>query len=644
MMPRAASWRGIGRLATLAAVALSAAAPQPPALFDLLVRGGVVVDGTGAPRRRADVAITGGTIMAVGSLRSARARDTIDARGLFVAPGFINVHSHAEPEGLRSAVNMLTQGVTTEILNADGGGELDVRAQLRAQDSLGMAVNVAANIGFNAVWESVMGETDRRPSSEEMAAMRRRIEDNLDAGAVGVSAGLDYKPGYYATEEEVGQIVSVAKPWRVAFPNHDRLTPELKFSARAGVRETMRIGVNAGLIPVVTHMKVTGVERGTARVILGQMGDWSARGDYVAADVYPYLSGMTALGALTIPGWAQNGGIVEFRKRLADSSLRARIVRETDETMRLRFTGADGVIVLSTNRTLADYMREFGTASPGEAIARILEQDSPGAILGFGEERDLIEILKYPHAAISCDCGATVGATGHPRNFGTFPRVLGRYVREQRVLTWENAVRKMTALPAALAGFLDRGIVAPGMAADLTTFDPNTIADRATFAQPGLRSTGVRDVIVNGKVALRAGEVTGTRAGRSLRKTLWSPSRPMSGYAQPQRFAVRGVMALEDQSRVAVTVDARRPAGSSSIVGRAVIETPDGRWSTSDGSLGSLQHTRGWQSIVGLVRNARTGLVAPFTVVVDSADPRGAAQITTILIGDAPPLRGVLGR
>ena len=370
--------------------------------YDLIVRGGTVIDGSGRPRFAADVGVTRGYITAVGDLSLATATRVIDARGLLVAPGFINLHSHAELDGLQVADNMLSQGVTTEVLNADGSGALDIAAQLRTVDSSGTALNVGANIGFNSVWEEVMGESDHRPTAADITRMQRFISDNLAAGAFGVSSGLDYKPGYYATEDEVVQIVSPARVWRSNFPNHDRVRAESNYSARAAVEETMRIGRRAGLNPVVTHMKVTGRERGHGDVVLGEMAALSRRGVYTAADVYPYLSGMTSLGALILPGWAQDGGIVAARKRFADPALRTRIVAESDEAIARRFTGPDGILVLSTGRTLSDYMREFGTSSPGEAVVRLHEADVPMAILGFGEEGDLIRILRFPAAAISC--------------------------------------------------------------------------------------------------------------------------------------------------------------------------------------------------------------------------------------------------
>ena len=225
---------------------------QTPAPYDIILRGGTVVDGTGAPRYRADVAITRGHIARVGDLAKATARTEIDVRGLFVAPGFINIHSHAVPAVLQTAENMLTQGVTTELLNADGSAPADIGAQLDTLAAHGLAVNVASSAGFNSVWATVMGPSNTRATPDDIARMRAMLLANLERGAFGISAGLDYKPAYFSTVPEAIAVLSIARPWRTFFPNHDRLTPESGFSSRKGMEETMAIGEGTGLVPVFT--------------------------------------------------------------------------------------------------------------------------------------------------------------------------------------------------------------------------------------------------------------------------------------------------------------------------------------------------------------------------------------------------------
>lgn len=633
-------------LVLLAVVTLPAMAGQQPPALDLIIRGGTVIDGSGLRRFRADVGVSGDRIAAIGDLSRRTATETIDATGLMVAPGFVNVHSHAEFRGLQTADNMLSQGVTTEILNADGSSPLDIGRQLAAADSIGFALNVGAAIGFNSVWANVVGPSDRRPTDEEFTRMQGLIQKNLEAGAYAVSAGLDYKPGFFATEDEVVRVLAPARKWRTNFPNHDRVLPQTGYSARAAVQETMRIGERAGLVPVITHMKVSGRERNQGAVVLGEMAALSRRGVYTAADVYPYLSGMTGLSSLIIPGWAMSGGAVEMRKRFADPETRARIIKEADETIAARFTGPDGILILTTRRTLSDYMREFGLTSPAAAVVKILETEDHRTILGFGEESDLVKILQFPSAAVSCDCGATAEPTGHPRNYGTFPRVLGRYVREQKALTWEEAVRKMSALPATMVGMIDRGYLAVGMHADIAVFDSATVIDRATFEEPGLRSEGFRHVVVNGRVALRDGKATGTRAGRALYRTSWMPSRPMTPARATHSLNARGtaepITGGTTPLRVAVSV--RQPAGARTATGSITLGDParDGMRSVS---LGVLQVAPQWFSVTGRLRPAAGGEERSFTLTVEGADPfvEGTPRTMTLqLDGGAAPLRARL--
>jgi len=253
--------------------------------------------------------------------------------------------------------------VTTEIVNADGAGPLDIAEQLDRALTRGLAVNLGAQIGFNSVWTQVIGGADRRASADDIARMRELIADGLRKGAWGVSAGLDYKPAYFAQGEEVIKVVEAARPFRTIFINHDRVTPESGFSSRAGMEETIAIGERAGVTPVITHMKVQGHEQGSADQILAKMQEATARGAYTAADAYPYLAGQTGLAALIIPGWAQDGGRDAMLKRFADPDLRARIVREAEAAMDKRFGGAAGIYLPATKRELTAVMRETNVSA-----------------------------------------------------------------------------------------------------------------------------------------------------------------------------------------------------------------------------------------------------------------------------------------
>lgn len=581
--------------ALVAAAAGSGAFAQAPPAYDVIIRHGTVIDGSGAPRYRADVAIAGGSIARVGDLAGAHAVTEIDATGLFVAPGFVNIHSHATPDGLMTAANMLTQGVTTEILNADGAGPIDISEQLTTAAGRGLAVNVGANIGFNSVWAHVVGLDDRRPAAEEVTRMRDLITAGLNAGAWGVSAGLDYKPAYFAQTEDVIKVVDAARAARTYFTNHDRVTPESGFSSLAGMAETIAIGARSGITPLITHMKVQGHEQGRADVITGQMRQATERGVYTAADVYPYLAGQTGLVAFTIPGWAQDGGREAMLKRFADPALRARIVAEAEAAMNARFGGPASVYLPAMKQDLTDVMRELRVPA-GEAVVRLLERGSPGIIARFGIEADLVKLLQYPASSVACDCGAGTGEAAHPRAYGTFPRVLGRYVREQQVLTWEDAVRKMTGLPAATVGLVDRGLLAAGMAADVVMFDPVSVIDHATFEAPTLQSEGIRAVVVNGQLALRNGRPTGLRAGQALRRTSHMPTRPMNGRE------TRAVARRATPADATVMLDVTQRPGARRASGTFRVTDKTRGVALAMTEFGQLQSAANWATFTGRAR------------------------------------------
>jgi N-acyl-D-aspartate/D-glutamate deacylase len=599
-------------------MASAVVAAQPTATgVDVVIRNGTVIDGGGGRRVRTDVAIAGGAVVRVGVLDGMRGGVEIDATGLYVAPGFINIHSHATPEGLVSAVNMLTQGVTTEIVNADGGGPLDLEAQLADLERRGLAVNAGANIGFNSAWAEVVGLDDRRSTADEIARMQGLITAGLTAGAWGVSAGLDYKPAYFARTEDVIQVVEAARGWRTVFTSHDRLTPESHFSSHVAMAETLAIGARTGTAPVITHMKAQGHEQGTVEVTLTRMREASARGVHAAADVYPYLAGQTALVALTVPGWAQDGGRDAMVKRFADPAQRARIVTEAEAAMQARFGGPAGISLPSLGKELIDVMRERRVGA-GEAVVQLLEEGSPGIIARFGSEADLVEILQYPATSVSCDCGAVVGASAHPRYYGTFPRVLGRYVREQGALTWEDAVRKMTGLPAATIGLVDRGLLAAGMAADVVVFDPATVIDHATFEAPMRSSVGIRHVLVNGRFAMRDGAVTGERAGVPLRRARHMPSRPMNG------GEARTLSARASAPDGTLEIDVRQDRDAAAASGTVRLRRGDSGGLEAI-ALGYLQTAPGWAGLTGVAVARGEQTPRAVTVVVDGA----TAYVTT---------------
>lgn len=579
--------------------------------FDVILRHGTIVEGTGAKPYRADIAIVRGYIAKIGDLSTAAARLDLNVDGLVVAPGFLNIHSHAVPSALPTAENMLTQGVTTEILNPDGGGSTDIKEQLSRFSSHGLAVNIGAYIGFNSVWSSVMGATDHRPSDDDIQAMRNMITRGLENGAWGVSAGLDYKPAYFARTDEVIRILQPAATWRTNFPNHDRVTPESNYSSLAGMTETIEIGEKAGLVPVITHMKVQGHEQGSAATIIGRMRQATASGHYTAADVYPYLAGQTSLSALIVPGWAQAGGRDQMLARFHDPGLHARIVREMEQAIQARFNGPAGVYLAGSKQELTAVMDQLH-ASPGEAIIKILEQGEQSAILRFGLEDDLVKILQNPTASIACDCGAIDSPPAHPRYYGTFPRVLGHYVRETKALTLEDAVRKMTGLSASTIGVVDRGFLAPGMAADITVFDPATVIDRATYENPSRPSEGIRYVLVNGHLALRDGKLTGERGGTVLTRSSHMPSRPMT----PATARWISTDAVIGTANVRLRLDIRQAAESGNARGALRITDLTTHKVIEAAEFGLLQVAGNWASLTGRA-TLPSGEQRAFTLILD---------------------------
>jgi N-acyl-D-aspartate/D-glutamate deacylase len=619
----------ISAMASVAALAIAmpAGANQAPA-YDILIRGGTVIDGSGLPGYPGDVAIADGRIVAVGDVGRATAKQVIDAKGLVVAPGFINLHSHAEQDAVSTAANMLSQGVTTELINADGSGETDLTAQLRTYAANGLAENIGAYIGLNAIWYEAMGERDLRPSDAQIAAMRGVLENGLKAGAWGVSSGLDYRPSYYASADEVVRIVSAAKPWRTNFPNHDRLRPEDNLSSFKGMEETVSIAERAGLVPVITHIKSAGKERGNAANVVKMVQAADARGAWTAIDIYPYLAGQTALQAFLVPGWAADGGNDAMLARFKDPALRPKLVEAAEYAIATRLGGVEGIALPSIGKRLTDIMAAEKVGA-GEAVLRTLERDPEiSAIMTFGKEDDVISFLKYPDTAVACDCGATIASRGHPRYYGSFPKVLGHYARDTGALTIEDAVRKMTALPAAVVGMVDRGRLAPGMRADVTLFDPATVRDHATFDKPTLPSDGIRHVIVNGVAALSDGAATGAKSGATLLRDAHMPSRPMT-----LAGASRAVTADARSADYTITFRATQGAGQRQAAGSVrLTEAKTGRVWTAD-RLGVIQTGAGWASMTAILRDT-AGARKAAILTLDHAD--GASPIVSVALGNDP--------
>lgn len=462
--------------------------------------------------------------------------------------------------------------------------------------------------------------------------MRLRIAEALKDGAWGVSAGLDYKPGYFARTDEVTEIVSVAKGWRTNFPNHERVAPETGFSGLAGARETVEIAVKAGMSPVFTHMKAQGAEQGRVGEIFALMDEVRAAGLYAAGDIYPYTFGFNNVRSLMIPAWALEGGEDALYARFAEASTRRRIATEIEQVIQARWNGPTGVYVSGLGRELTDIMAEW-RVSAGEAIIRLNEQHRgrlPQTYLRFGRRSDMVAMLQHPDFAVSCDCGALLPVGGHPRAFGTFPRVLGHHVRDVGELSWEDAIRKMTALPASIIGMVDRGIIASGMSGDLVIFDPRTISDRGTDEAPQL-AEGVRYVLVNGQLAVRNGELTGLQGGQVLRRAPNMPTRALRFVAAP----IVGEAQLDGGARLSVDFKPRDRFGAAE--GGVTVKDARGRVLFTSERLGVLQAKAGWAALTGQGR-LPDGRQTAFTLVLDG-EAQGPAEGRAVVLDVGPDLR-----
>lgn len=510
--------------------------------YDLLVVGGTVVDGTGAAGFQADVAVRGDRIVAVSRapLARANARRVIDAAGRVVAPGFIDLHSHLDPLlRLPGAESLLRQGVTTALGGPDGGSPLPLAPYLDSAAAAGLGINVAFLVGHNAVREQVMGMADRAPTADELARMQGLVRQGMADGAWGMSTGLKYLPGAFSTTNEVVALARVAADSGGIYTSHLR---EEGVGLIEGVAEAIEIGRRAGIPVVLTHHKVVGKPMWGASARTLAMVDSARRaGVDVVADQYPYTATYTGIGVL-VPSWAMAGGDSAFARRLAAPALRDSIVRGivhnilTDrgggDISRVQLARVPWMRALE-GKTLADWARERGLAPTPDVGARLVieavQRGGVSAIYHVLDDGDVDRIMRHPLTMIASDGRLTQPGDGHPhpRWYGTFPRVLGHYVRERRLLTLEQAVAKMTGMPAARLGLADRGRVAPGFVADLVVFDPATVADRATFAEPHQYPVGISAVVVNGVLAADETRALPVRAGRVLRRTRGArPARP----------------------------------------------------------------------------------------------------------------------
>lgn len=518
-------------LAALLTLAAPLAAQEGRAPYDLLIINGTVIDGSGGERFRGDVAITGGRIALVSRtpVDQARARRVIDAQGHIVAPGFIDVHAHLEPLlAMPDAESHVRQGVTLALGGPDGGGEWPFGAYLERVRAQRLGMHVAFLAGHNTIRRAVMGTENRAPTPAELDRMKAMVARAMGEGAFGMSTGLRYIPGYYSTTDEVVALSRVAADSGGIYTSHLR---EEGIGLLEGVAEALEIGRRARIPVVLTHHKAVGKPMwGKSQVTLAMVDSARRAGTDVMVDQYPYTASYTSLSVL-VPPWALAGGDSALSRRLADPALKDSIVRGIVDLLqndrgggdlkRVQFSRVEWDPTLN-GKTLHDLLvRRGATPTMENAPAFILEgvlKGGAGMVYHVMDEQDVRRIMAHPQTMIASDGRLTRPGDGvpHPRNYGTFPRVLGKYARDDRVLTLEQAVRKMTALPAARLSLGDRGCLRAGCVADVTVFHPAGVRDVGTFEDPHHYPEGVPYVLVAGVPVVDGGAFTAARPGQLL--------------------------------------------------------------------------------------------------------------------------------
>ena len=533
-------------LALAAAAALGAAAvaaQQPARPFDLLITNARIVDGTGGPSTAGSVGVRDGRIAGVGRV-SGTANRTIDAGGRAVAPGFIDPHSHSDFTLLTdgNAESKIRQGVTTEVIGESGSiapqqptaehGWSDFSGYFAAIERSKTSVNLLSYVGLGQVREFVMGNDERAPKPNELEQMSRIVADAMKQGAYGVATGLIYSPNAYAKTDE---LIALSRPASAAaglYASHLRYDGE---KLREGIEEAIAIGESARIPVHVFHLKVTGAKNfGRMKEVIALVDAARRRGVEFSADQYPYVASSTGLSQ-TIPPWAHQGGGAKLAERLKNPATRARIRAEMDDPHpawenRLISAGTWHNVQLASIRQAAykkyegmrvDDAAKAAGRDPYDFVFEILiaHNGGVGCVWFIIDENDLKLAMQQPWVSVGSD-GSALAISGplrtgvpHPRSFGTFPRVLGKYVREEHVISLEQAVHKMSGLTASQLHIADRGLIKEGLAADLVIFDPTTVADRATFTDPFQYPVGIPTVVVNGRVVLDEGRHTGARPG-----------------------------------------------------------------------------------------------------------------------------------
>ncbi len=501
--------------------------------YDIVLRGGRVIDGSGNPWFAADIAIRDGVIAEIAPQIEGKGAREIDARGLVVAPGFIDLHTHARGGIFEdpSAEYYIREGVTTIFEGPDGSSPLPIGEFLDRVQEADTTVNFGTFVGHGSIRGEVIGQNDRAPSTEELEQMRALVRQSMNEGAFGLSSGLFYTPGAFATTEEVIELAKVAGEDGGIYISHVR---DEMGGLLESVRETIRIGEEGGLPAQITHHKVIGrIHEGLGTRSLELIDEARARGVDVTSDLYPYTASSTGLGSAMLPPWANEGGRERMLERFANpvdrANIRAHIIDKIEQERGSGDPAAIQIAAAEKDReiegmNLTEIMIARGIEptvdNAADLILHLLERGHVSGIFHAISEPDLENILVHSTTMIASDGELAIPGKGspHPRCCGTFPRVISVYVREKGILSLEEAIRKMSAFPAQRVGLLDRGILRPGMKADVVVFDADEIRDLATFEDPHQYATGVDYVIINGVLVLDDGTMTTARPGTVLRK------------------------------------------------------------------------------------------------------------------------------
>jgi dihydroorotase/N-acyl-D-amino-acid deacylase len=518
--------------------ATSSPATVADAEYDLVLRNARIVDGTGSPWFRADLAIRGDTIARIAPAITGPARRVIDLGGLVAAPGFIDVHTHAGRAIFQvpTADNYIRQGVTMIMEGADGAGPsmsgsppVPLKPWLDKLEALPKSINIGSFVGQGAVRAAVIGQENRPATPAELDRMRALVLQDMKDGAFGLSTGLFYVPGAFTPLAEVVELQKVVAPFHGLHTSHMR---DEAAGVVDSVRETIAIGEQGGVPTQVSHHKMIGKSNwGRSVETLKLIDAARARGVDATLDQYPYTASSTTIQAALLPKWALEGGLKQTIARLKDPVARAKIKTETAAIIMNERGGGDPRNVAISlcewdvslgGKNLADIAQSRGLAPTVENAAEVtlwlVENGGCGGVFHAIGEEDVQRVMAHPATMIASDGQVVVFGMGvpHPRSYGTFARVLGVYVREKGVITLEDAVRKMTSFPASRLGLPDRGVLRAGMKADIAVFDPARVKDMATFDKPHQYAAGFAYVIVNGQIAYEGGAMTAARPGRVI--------------------------------------------------------------------------------------------------------------------------------